>query len=376
MVKVPCKGERHQTAKRLWYSELYLFEKKVVKTKFKEEQFISYLVCHMDKYHRADVIGIERENERDESYKSTKNPQIDSTRTSENYHIIERSDTYLTYIDKRIKELAPKRKIKDDAVLINSFILGSDGEFFNGLSPYQQQDFFFDCTKFFADRYGAKNIISAVVHNDETTPHLHLNLIPVLDGRLCSKQLFDRKSLRALQTDFHEAVGKKWGLKRGEIGSMAEHLDTTAFKLKKIKEETVSTILQQADAQAVIDEAEKVRAEIAPAKALLEDYDRATSAGTPFSGRKKDTEIIALRTKNGQLEREITTRGKDNSDLFQQLQKAIQTNDKMQPAYEMVGEIMSVYPDEFEELLQRARTKKNTPTPFRRNANGSGKGGK
>lgn len=167
------------------------------------------MVCHTDKYHRADVIGIERENERDESYKSTKNPQIDSTRTSENYHIIERSDTYLAYIDNRIKELAPKRKIKDDAVLINSFILGSDGEFFIGLSPYQQQDFFFDCTKFFADRYGAENIISAVVHNDEATPHLHLNLIPVLDGRLCSKQLFDRKALRALQTDFHEAVGKK-----------------------------------------------------------------------------------------------------------------------------------------------------------------------
>ena len=333
------------------------------------------MVCHMDKYHRADVIGIERENERDENYKSTKNPQIDGTRTGENYHIIERSDTYLAYIDKRIKELAPKRKIKDDAVLINSFILGSDGEFFNGLSPYQQQDFFFDCTKFFAERYGAENIISAVVHNDETTPHLHLNLIPVLDGRLCSKQLFDRKALRALQTDFHEAVGKKWELKRGEIGSTAEHLDTTAFKLKKMKEETVATVLRQADAQAVIDEAEKVRAEVAPAKALLEDYERATSSGTPFSGKKKDAEIIALRTKNGQLEREIATRGKDQSDLFKQLQEAMQTNGKMQPTYDMAAEILSAYPDEFKELLQKARTK-NSPTPFKRNASGNNKGGK
>lgn len=260
-------------------------------------------------------------------------------------------------------------------MLINSFILGSDGEFFNGLSPYQQQDFFFDCTKFFAERYGAENIISAVVHNDETTPHLHLNLIPVLDGRLCSKQLFDRKALRALQTDFHEAVGKKWGLKRGEIGSTAKHLDTTAFKLKKMKEETVAAVLQQADAQAVIDEAEKVRAEVAPVKALLEDYERATSSGTPFSGKKKDAEIIALRTKNGQLEREIATRGKDQSDLFQQLQRATRTNGKMQPTYDMATEILSAYPDEFKELLQRARTK-NSPTPFRRNASGSGKGGK
>ena len=80
----------------------------------------------MDKYHREAVVGIERENERDENYKSKKNPQIDNARTPNNYHIIGRSETYLSYIDKRIKELAPKRKIKDDAVLINSFILGSE----------------------------------------------------------------------------------------------------------------------------------------------------------------------------------------------------------------------------------------------------------
>ena len=152
-------------------------------------------------------------------------------------------------------------------------------------------------------------------------------------------------------------------------------MDTTAFKLKKMKEETVAAVLRQADAQAVIDEAEKVRAEVAPAKALLEDYERATSSGIPFSGKKKDAEIIALRTKNGQLEREIATRGKDQSDLFQQLQRAMQTNGKMQPTYDMAAEILSAYPDEFKELLQRARTKSN-PSPFRRNVNGSGKGGK
>lgn len=103
---------------------------------------ISYLVCHMEKYHRKDVIGIERENERDEHYKSKVNPQIDSVRTRNNYHIIERSETYLSYIDKRIRELASKRKIKDDAVLINSFILGSDREFFASLSKERQKDFF------------------------------------------------------------------------------------------------------------------------------------------------------------------------------------------------------------------------------------------
>lgn len=76
--------------------------------------------------------------------------------------------------------------------------------------------FFYECTMFFAKRYGKENIISAVVHVDETNPHLHLNMMPVLDRRLCCKQLFDKVGLRELQTDFHEAVGKRWGLLRAK----------------------------------------------------------------------------------------------------------------------------------------------------------------
>ena len=88
----------------------------------------------MEKYKRGDIVGIERENERDENYKSTSNPQIDKSRTHLNYHTLPYEKKYLVFIDERIKELAPKRKIKDDAVLITSFILGSDKEFFDGIS--------------------------------------------------------------------------------------------------------------------------------------------------------------------------------------------------------------------------------------------------
>ncbi len=316
----------------------------------------------MDKYHRDAVIGIERENERDENYKSKSNPQIDNARTPNNYHIIGRTETYLTYIDKRIKELTPKRKIKDDAVLINSFILGSDGEFFASITQEQQKEFFRDCAMCFAERYGEENIISAVVHMDETNPHMHLNLIPVLDGRLCSKQLFDRKALRELQTDFHEKVGKKWKLQRGKIGSKAEHLDTVAFKLKKMKEEVVTAIIQQSEAQEAIAEAKSI-------KSLLEDYEKAKSDKLPFFGKNKDAEIIALRTKNEQLQREIKIRSQDQSDLFKQLQEATQVNSRKDTAYRIVTDMMSAYPDEFDALLQKSRTKKNAPTPFRNYTN-------
>lgn len=206
------------------------------KKNFRRKIIISYLVCHMEKYHKQDVAPIEKENERDEKYEAS-NPQIDSERTKNNYRFTPYfGKTYTEFINGRIKELglSPRK----DAVVMNSFVLGSDKTFFDGLSRVEQYNFFSDCYKFFAERYGEENIIAAVVHNDETTPHLHFNLMPVTkDGRLCSKQLFDKPQLQQLQTDFYEEVGKRWGLQRGKEGSQKKHLSTVEFKAKKIIEQ-------------------------------------------------------------------------------------------------------------------------------------------
>ena len=190
----------------------------------------------MEKYHKQDVAPIEKENERDENYEAS-NPQIDSERTRNNYRFTPHfGKTYTEFINGRIKELglSPRK----DAVVMNSFVLGSDKTFFDGLAKVEQYNFFSDCYKFFAERYGEENIIAAVVHNDETTPHMHLNLMPVTkDGRLCSKQLFDKPQLQQLQTDFYETVGKRWGLQRGKEGSQKKHLSIAEFKAKKIIEQ-------------------------------------------------------------------------------------------------------------------------------------------
>ena len=190
----------------------------------------------MEKYHKQDVAPIEKENERDENYEAV-NPQIDSERTRNNYRFTPYfGKTYTEFINGRIKELglSPRK----DAVVMNSFVVGSDKTFFDGLAKVEQYNFFSDCYKFFAERYGEENIIAAVVHNDETTPHLHFNLMPVTkDGRLCSKQLFDKPQLQQLQTDFYEEVGKRWGLQRGKEGSQRKHLSTAEFKAKKIIEQ-------------------------------------------------------------------------------------------------------------------------------------------
>ncbi len=301
----------------------------------------------MEKYKRGDIVGIERENERDENYKSTKNPQIDKARTHLNYHTLPYEKKYLSFIDERIKELAPKRKIKDDAVLITSFILGSDKEFFDGISPEMQKQFFSDCTEFFTERYGKENVVSAVVHLDESTPHLHFNLMPVTGGRLCAKELFDRAALRELQTDFYEIVGKKYGLKRGKEGSTAKHLDTVAFKTKKMTEA----------AEEKIREAEEAQTAAKPVKELLESYESAKSGKIPFSGKKKETEIIALRMKNSELEKQNNVLTKDNGDLYNELKKKEKTATMNDGAVKLLEKLLEYAPEELATAKQSANAR-------------------
>ena len=301
----------------------------------------------MEKYKRGDIVGIERENERDEKYKSTRNPQIDKSRTHLNYHTLPHEKKYLAFIDERIKELAPKRKIKDDAVLITSFILGSDKEFFDGISPETQKRFFDDCTEFFAECYGKENVVSAVVHLDESTPHLHFNLMPVTGGRLCAKELFDRAALRELQTDFYEVVGKKYGLKRGKEGSTAKHLDTVAFKTKKMTEA----------AEEKIREAEEAQTAAKPVKELLESYESARSEKIPFSGKKKETEIIALRMKNSELEKQNNVLAKDNGDLYDELKRKEKTATVNEGAVKLLEKLLEYAPEELAAAKQAANAR-------------------
>ena len=65
----------------------------------------------MKKFQRSDIVGIERENARDETYRSKTNPQIDGERTRFNHHFISPNGSYTAFINRRLKELAPKRTL-------------------------------------------------------------------------------------------------------------------------------------------------------------------------------------------------------------------------------------------------------------------------
>ena len=105
----------------------------------------------MEKYHKQEVSPIEEENERDETFEAD-NPQIDSERTKGNYHMNFSGLTYTEFINKRLNELGLRPR--KDAVVMNSFVVGSDKAFFDGLPKMLQYNFFSDCAKFFEEKYG------------------------------------------------------------------------------------------------------------------------------------------------------------------------------------------------------------------------------
>lgn len=159
------------------------------------------------------------------------------------------------------------------------------------------------------------------------------------------KSSFRPTALRDLQTDFYEAVGKKYGLERGKEGSAAKHLDTVAYKTKKITEA----------AEAKIREAEEAQAAAKLVKELLESYESAKSEKIPFSGKKKETEIIALRTKNGELQRKNDILAKDNGDLYAELKKHEKTAMTNESAVRLLKTLLEYAPEELATVKQAAK---------------------
>src|SRR5699024_7295465 len=136
------------------------------------------------------------------------------------------------------------RKTRKDAVLVNELLVTSDRDFFERLDPGEQKRFFEESYKLFSERYGKQNIAYATVHNDEQTPHMHLGVVPMRDGKLQGKNVFNRQELLWLQDKFPEHMKKQgFELKRGERGSYRKYNEIS--KLKNLTLEKVIDILEK-----------------------------------------------------------------------------------------------------------------------------------
>src|SRR5699024_2967886 len=142
---------------------------------------------------------------------SRTNEDIDRERTHENHEL--KNDKNVDN-DEGVKEIIESqtigtRKPRKDAVLVNELLVTADRDCFDRLDESAKKLFFEESYKLFSERYGKQNIAYATVHNDEQTPHMHLGVVPMRDGKLQGKNVFNRQELLWLQDKFPEHMQKQ-----------------------------------------------------------------------------------------------------------------------------------------------------------------------
>lgn len=192
---------------------------------------MSYMVCHFGKYKSGNVFGLQKHNQRENENYS--NMDIDKARTPLNYDLINNNDiNYLKIIKSIIEEnRASQRAIRKDATVYCECIISSDSAFFEKLTEDRQKEFFKESLNYLKNKIDEKFIISANVHLDETTPHMHVGFVPIIENSLSAKKLIDRKFLREVQEQLPAHL-KNLGfdIQRGVEGSKRKHKDTKEFK--------------------------------------------------------------------------------------------------------------------------------------------------
>ena len=191
-----------------------------------------YAILRFTKHKGSPAGPLEAHHERKKG-KYASNPDIDVGRSKDNFHIIKPEERYYHFIQKRIEESGCRTR-KDSTRFIDTLITASP-EFFRGKTKKEIVSFFQRATDFIVERVGKENIVSAVVHMDEKTPHLHLVFVPLTeDNRLCAKEIIgNRATLTKWQDDFYEYMLQKHpDLERGESASKTgrKHIPTRLFK--------------------------------------------------------------------------------------------------------------------------------------------------
>lgn len=216
----------------------------------------SFYVSHTEKFNAGGLKGIGIHNER--KSQNSKNQDIDKNRSHLNYDL-HKGDNQISYeaeVNKIIKKnYTSNRKIRANAVIMTSTIISASPEFFENKPQEEIKKYFEMNYEYLKERIGENNVISATVHMDEKTPHMHFCSVPITtDGRLCAKEIYDREALRELQSEPVELVREIYPeIERGKVNhtGKSKHVDSEVFKaleaekaLKELqnKEQTYRTL--------------------------------------------------------------------------------------------------------------------------------------
>ena len=191
-----------------------------------------YAIMRFAKYKGPEITNIEAHNERRKE-KYTSNPDIDISRSKHNFHLIEPLQRYRAEAEWQIS--AAGCRIRKDSVRLVEVLFTATPEFFQGKKLPEIRQYFEEALHFLEQYQAKETIISAVVHMDEKTPHMHLSFVPLTpDNRLSAKEIVgNKKKLTWWQDKFWEHMVVKYSdLERGESASQTgrDHIPPRIFK--------------------------------------------------------------------------------------------------------------------------------------------------
>lgn len=206
---------------------------------------MSYAIVRNEKLTRAEANGKGTHNDR--KAKNHTNKDIDPTRTHLNYYIKKNNYTYTKEFDKLRKEQNLAGHLRENSIIMCQMIFTSDQEFFDRIGEQETKRYFDECYKFICNykNLGEENIISAVVHLDEGTPHLHLVFVPVVHTKdkedkdiekICARDFWKGSdSYRKLQDAYFEYVTSKgFDLERGLYVEETNRKNLSVEEFKKV----------------------------------------------------------------------------------------------------------------------------------------------
>ena len=312
-----------------------------------------YAILRFAKYKGPTVSRIEAHNERTkESYAS--NPDIRHELSKQNFHPVAPKGKYREVANQLIRNTGCR--VRKDSVTAVEALITASPEFFEGKSRKEVREFFAHAVEFMKTKQDPETYISAVVHVDEETPHMHFCFVPITpDGRLSAKEILGNKMrLTKWQDEFWSYMVKKYpDLERGESVSLTgrTHIPPRLFKqaahLNRQKDKLVQLL---SEINAI--NAKTKSKEIA---ALLEDY----IPGVEELMTKLKKTSLAAREMRGEIAdlKKAVDSSKASTLRQLELEKKVQELDDLQYMVESLQQTMDAIPKEILDLYGKSENK-------------------
>ena len=192
---------------------------------------MAYAILRFAKHKGGASKALRAHHERTKEEEAS-NPDVDKSRTVQNYHLIAPRWSYGQEIQHRVS-MAGCRVRRDSVKFVETLITTSPE--FAKAHEAEMPEYFERALGFLKERVGEENIFSAVVHMDEKTPHLHLCFVPLTkDNRLSAKEILgNKKRMIQWQDDFYACMSERWPeLERGApaVETKRKHLTPQWYK--------------------------------------------------------------------------------------------------------------------------------------------------